>query len=549
MSYLSTKEIAQTNLLSKTWKNNLRPSFPVLAFNHELFAAKGESEPYWYLRRTHWGRPEKYTQSMDDFTRHVNATLVNFCECEANLKMLKFELYIGIYYNNYWSGLVDKWIKLALENHVGDLELGFWLFERGLYPLPETIFFATSLTRLSLRRCKLNHPNPNNAAAPFNFQSLEILTLMEVCLDELMIHKLTSDSPMLNYIAIWDCKGFKHCHLAKLERLKTLVINLRLTFPLGQVLNSIEVEEAPNLEYCTIDCTNMVGPSSISSLFNCNRMRELSLSGNLITDQVFDSLFSKIFPLLEEFKLENSNILRRINISSQRLKQLKIHNCQGLEAIHIDTPNLHGFLYSGNLVPIASIKAPCPGKFTAIMERRVNTLWYLNLKKLLMGNSKHEELLTSRILLREHSYNSYEFRQSSPSPPCEIQKLTLGVFKIPESEYGAVLDAHLSICYPKTLCLFINGARVHGVNGVQVQRADGFCMFLYQILSRREAYRCDCSYVHCWRHYLKRMTRITIIKSQSPREEVLVLEGDALMNAGPDHLKGKIVYFDLEWCF
>ncbi|OMP06565.1 hypothetical protein CCACVL1_01509 [Corchorus capsularis] len=423
MSYLSKKEVDQTNSLSKTWKNNLRPSFPILAFNHEDFTPK-EGEFHWtYLQRSYWGRPGKYTESMNDFTRHVEATLVNFCKCETNFKMLKFELYIGIYYNNFenWSALVNQWIKLALES-------------------------------------QLDHPNPNpdNAAAPFNFQSLEILVLIEVCLDELMIHKLTSDSPMLNYIAMWDCKGFEHCHLPKLERLKTLIIDFRLAFSLGQVLNTIEVE-APNLEYCTIDCTRMVGPSSISSLFNCHHVRELSLSGNLITDQVLDSLFSIIFPLLEEFKLENSNILRRINISSQRLKQLKILNCQGLEAIHIDTPNLHGFRFVGNLVPIASIKAPCPGKFTAIMERRrVNTLWYLNLKKLLMGNAKHEELLTSRILLRE--------------------KLTLGVFKIPESEYEAVLDAHLSICYPKTLCLFINGASVHGVNRVQVQRADGFCM-------------------------------------------------------------------------
>ncbi|OMP00137.1 hypothetical protein COLO4_12878 [Corchorus olitorius] len=565
MSYLSRKEVAQTNLLSKTWKNNLRPSFPILDFNHEDFAAvKGEPH-YSYLQRLHWHslffrHAEKFIESMDDFTRYIDTTMVNFCECETKtkLKMLKFELYIGIH-NNFenWSALVNKWIKLALENHVGHLELGFWLVEKGLYPLPETIFFANSITRLSLRRCKLDHPNPNpnNAAAPFNFHSLEILVLIEVCLDELMIHKLTSDSPMLGCIVMWDCNGFKHCNLPKLERLKTLVIDFLLTFPRGsQVLNSIEVE-APNLERCTIDCYSTQGPSSISSLFNSHHMRVLSLSGNLITEQVFeDGLFFKMFPLLEEFNLENSDILRRINISSGRLKQLKIRYCQGLEAIHIDTPNLHGFIFvfRGNLVPIASINAPCPGNFVvSCQRRRLGTLWYLNLKKLLMGNPKHE-VLTSSMELREHSYNPDEFRQSSPSPPCEVQNLTLGAFRIPESEYEAMLDAHLSICYPKTLTLSITGVR-HVIHGVEdEQRGVGFCMRLYEILSSKEAYRCDCSYVHCWRHYLKRITRITIKSTKYFKEMPVVLEGDALMNTRPhlENLKiGGSVDFDLEWCF
>ncbi|OMO84910.1 hypothetical protein COLO4_21800 [Corchorus olitorius] len=184
MSYLSRKEVAQTNLLSKTWKNNLRPSFPILAFNHyEDFAAKRFPHPN-LLPRLHWDglfhrHPECFTESIEDFTRLVEATLVNFCG--KKLSIQKFELHIGIHSNfEHWSSVVDKWIGLALENQVKDLDLAFWLVQEGLYPLPEIIFLAKSITSLTLHRCKLDHPSNNDAAFRGEVDTLWYLNLKKL---------------------------------------------------------------------------------------------------------------------------------------------------------------------------------------------------------------------------------------------------------------------------------------------------------------------------------------------------------------------------------
>ncbi|OMO66692.1 hypothetical protein COLO4_30417 [Corchorus olitorius] len=132
------------------------------------------------------------------------------------------------------------------------------------------------------------------------------LKLERVTLDERMIQKLTGDSPLLEEIAFEQCWGFACCHVPQLQRLRTFAISFS-----GEDLTSINIA-SPHPHYCSLDL--------------CERLTPLKV----------------------------------ITISSQTLKQLELEKCSIIEAIHIDAPNMLDFNFSANLIPIATINAPCP---------------------------------------------------------------------------------------------------------------------------------------------------------------------------------------------
>ncbi|XWS16341.1 hypothetical protein CRYUN_Cryun34aG0077100 [Craigia yunnanensis] len=505
MSHLSATEVAQTNLLSKKWKDELRPSFPILLFNHVDFIGKNCPSLCPETLRYH---PQKFNESIKDFTEFVDATLNHFYEMK--LPMQKFKLIIGITSNlESWSCLMDKWIELALEHQVKKLHLHLHIFQKGLYPLPETVFLAKSITVLNLHGFKLDHPHFSNT---FSFQSLIKLKLEAVRLDELMIQKLTSDSPLLEVIALKHCWGFAYCLVPKLQRLRTFSISSP-----SKDLTSIEIR-ASNLHECNLHCYELVRPLYRISLAECHNLRNLCLSGyNMISDSVFQNLISKL-PLLEELRVEFCNILRKVTISSQRLKHLEFTECEELEAISIDTPNLLYFylMLMGERIPIASINAPaCRGEIFFNPLREVDTLWYLKLKKFL-GTSNGIERLFIEIEI-------------------EIdESLHLVVEKMPEFVYAAMMDAYFSICYPKTLS-------VRTYSDLNPHRSK-FYQWLYETLAKRDVDCCGCSNVKCWRHYLKD------IKIESFEGFRVALDGDRLMSEWANLPEG-CVQFALEWCF
>ncbi|OMO54080.1 hypothetical protein CCACVL1_28071 [Corchorus capsularis] len=381
MSHLSAKQVAQTTLLSKQWKDYLRPSFPILVFSHFDFidySGKEETEECdWFIERVFELNIEKFQESMKGFTEFIDATLDRFCKMK--LRMDKFKLIIGTTRNSEpWSCLVDKWIGLALENQVKDLTLQ--IFHDQLYLLPETVFSTKSIT---------------NA---FNFHSLKKLKLVEVNLDELMIQKLTGQSPSLEVIDLNGCEGFADCHVPELPRLKKFIMST------SQDLKSIQIV-APNLHYFDLFYSKLERPLFRINCPNGN-LRDLKLYGNLIEDDhTFQDLISKC-PLLEGLRIRSCDTLSKVTISSQRLKQLEFSECNELEAVHIDTPNLLGFCFECTQVPIASINAPCPWEISfGHWNDNVDTHWYLKLQKFL-GTSKHIQKLRMRTFYFEEVYKA-----------------------------------------------------------------------------------------------------------------------------------------------
>ncbi|KAJ0040245.1 hypothetical protein Pint_27714 [Pistacia integerrima] len=169
------------------------------------------------------------------------------------------------------------------------------------------------------------------------------------------------------------------------------------------------------------------------------------------------------FPLLENLSVSSCFVIKRIKISSDRLKNLSIGYCSDLEAIDVDTPNLLSFGYEYNSVPLSSMNAPCPWKVRLVIEHDLDTNWYLKLKKFLASEIKE---LTLRCTLNEVSFDLEEFRNGSPSPPCKVGYVSLSP-TILSSDYGALLDALLWICYPK--CLVVETRNNDHINLIEVQ--------------------------------------------------------------------------------
>ncbi|OMO54082.1 hypothetical protein CCACVL1_28073 [Corchorus capsularis] len=490
MSHLSTKQVAQTTLLSKQWKDYLRPSFPILVFSHFDFIDFKEEEQEDCLHYLHQRLfklyRHKFEGSVKGFTELVDATLDRFCKMK--LRMYEFKLIIGTTGNSEsWSCLVDKWIGLALEHQVKDLTLQ--IFHKQLYLLPETAFSTKSITNLRLYNCKLNHPSATNA---FKFHSLQKLELVRVDLDELMIQRLTRDSPLLEVIELKHCQGFENCHVPELLRLRKFSMTT-------DELISIQIE-APNLHYFYLLCFELQRP--LSGINNSPNLRFLSLCGNLIADDhTFQDLISK-FPLLEYLAVMICDTLRKVTISSKSLKKLKFSECNELEAVHIDTPNLLEFYFNCTQVPIVSINAPCPWEICFRTWGEVDIHWYLKLKKFL-GTSNHIQKLSIPYFETMHSFNFQEFRQGSSSRPLEIQDLRF-LITTEDAEGAAMLDGYFSRIYET-------------------------------LEARRDVDCCSDSSVKCWRHYLKDV-------------KFLSFEGGFIDfdKAWPNLPEG-VVHFALEW--
>ncbi|KAI9162120.1 hypothetical protein LWI28_024061 [Acer negundo] len=150
MSYLSTKEAAQTCLLSKRW-NHLRTSFPILDFDQIYFVGE-------YLatqEREYFSRREKrrFRGQINKFIRFADASLLRFCELKVSMQ--KFRLSMTLLDFEEDTSLLDKWIELAVVNEVKEFDFNFKMSRDKIYSLPGTILSAKFVTTLKLSGCNM----------------------------------------------------------------------------------------------------------------------------------------------------------------------------------------------------------------------------------------------------------------------------------------------------------------------------------------------------------------------------------------------------------
>ncbi|KAH7565248.1 hypothetical protein JRO89_XS09G0172400 [Xanthoceras sorbifolium] len=510
MSYLSANEVAQTSILSKRW-HCLQRSFPILDFDEAYTHFMSFSYPIFFRRKR--GR---FRISIEKFIEYIDASLIRFCELK--LSMQKFKLLISLLDIQESSSVLDKWIGLAVDSAVKELDFDVRTLRDSVYTLPQITFSAKLLTTLKLASCKLEQPSDT-----IRFHSLKSITLNYVCISEGMLQKLTSECLLLEELFMLDCWGMKYVHVSEAHKLKIISIYFS-----SNELESVKIV-VPSLQQLLLSSSNpQRRPVDISG---CTKMNTLELAGFTFTDQEFHHLISKC-PLLENLKVISCHSLERLVISSDRLKNLSIVTCSDLKAIDIDTPNLVSFTYLSNPVPISSkIKAPCPWKVDLENKDDPDTQWYVSIKEFI-GVSNQIEDLTLHVTSERISFNLDEFRSSLPAAPCEVGNLCVEI-NAPTSNYAAFLDGVLNVCYPRTLSV-LKTRETH----------NNLVEWLYKKMMNRDANCCNSYDVKCWRHYLKDF----MIGGFVPDGSQKCFRIDKLIEVLPKIPKGTFL-FHLDWCF
>lgn len=219
------------------------------------------------------------------------------------------------------------------------------------------------------------------------FYSLQKLLLREICVNEETIQDIILTCPLItdDDIIVSVCKGLKTVEISKLPKL--CYFNL--------ISHDRDVEcvkiEAPNLQYFRFSGSEQC----LLDITACKDLKELCLDDLNITDQLFHFNVTR-FPLLEGLVVSNCDMLRRIKISAQKLRDLRIFGCQKLLDVEIDAPNLSFFQYFNNgdkMAKIFSKNAPCPLEFNLILDiDRVDTQWLLKLRELLLMSNQRKTL-------------------------------------------------------------------------------------------------------------------------------------------------------------
>lgn len=203
-------------------------------------------------------------------------------------------------------------------------------------------------------------------------------------MDDHTVRELISSCPLTEEIILIHCAGFKNLHIFGLDKLKQVVLLL----PSAAQLERIHIE-APSLQSLSIDSASRSMNLCTIDVEECHHLKTLSIEAELITRLPFDKLLSS-FPFLTELHIA-CKWIGRLTISSHNLRRLKLHKCNKLVEVQIDTPNLLSLEYDGKVFPstLININAPCPWhlKFQLFLDTCFGSLWSIKLKELLQKSS------------------------------------------------------------------------------------------------------------------------------------------------------------------
>jgi hypothetical protein len=265
--------------------------------------------------------------------------MLRFRDQGLAIKKFKLDVHPG---TPHMSKDVDIWLKLACESGVQVIEFSAFGREQ-YYDLPMCVIEAKSLTKLVLFGSIKIEPIFVNHS--IKFFSLRELLMTEVLLrDEQTIQHLISCCPLIEYIHLITCyvlspssgtiglfEPINALSLSGLQKLKRVIV-------LG--IQEVFID-APSLEKLGYGLNNSDEPFKID-FDRCRNLKELRfgfMTSTFFTNKWFLDLFPK-FPFLESLELISCELCERINISSVRLKVLKLLGCYNFKEVNIDAPNL-----------------------------------------------------------------------------------------------------------------------------------------------------------------------------------------------------------------
>ncbi|XP_026449152.1 F-box/FBD/LRR-repeat protein At1g16930-like [Papaver somniferum] len=295
LSFLPTKCVVPTTVLSKRWKN-LWLQVPTLDFSHSDDEEDSDDE-------------EETNRFMDSVDR------VLFLRNMSH--MHKFSLTYKSDSRYLDNNRAKEWIATAVKCNVEEIILSMSYPEDTLVTLPVGLFTSESLTKLEIdfednySYCMLDLPHS------ISFPRHKILRISGIDFqDEVLVRQLFSSCPLLEDLCLTDC-DFCHINLISISAPKLKSFTLTGGMPMVSVGLKID---APNLE-------------SIKTLFNFDSNR---LDGDwLPVDFVVDNFPSLVhvdlcfrgffrssddFHTLSKFIMRLSNV-QRLHLSSDYSRQ------------------------------------------------------------------------------------------------------------------------------------------------------------------------------------------------------------------------------------
>ena len=321
LSFLPTKQVVQSTLLSTTWKH-VWSTFPILRFD----------DTYLKLWSSESNKKRKH-----DF---VENTLRS--HRRKRLRINSFTLNVPCWVEDKSMSCVDSWIGFVVECDVQELILEFrWSYYKNDYHrfrLPHTLLVAKSLTVLTLCRCNLE---ATCGYGDTNLPSLKKLSLTMVYANDQIIQNLVDGCPLIEYMRFSCCPG---------------ITTIKLSAGVSKLM-AIEVACFDDLQRLNFEASNLhslsISRKSELELILCKNLKQLMLFYVSITDKWLNDYLSRL-QHLENLQIAYCSMLVRIKIRGHHLKSLQLRGNSTVE-VKIDAPKLSKFSYYGDCATSLSL--------------------------------------------------------------------------------------------------------------------------------------------------------------------------------------------------
>ncbi|XP_043687422.1 putative F-box/FBD/LRR-repeat protein At3g59240 [Telopea speciosissima] len=310
IALLETKDATRMSILSKKWRS-LWHSFPIWDFD--------ETSPLRDLHEGSESRRERFINSVNESLHHR----LYFFSLQK-IRLCLWPVIANSQIKDLFISCVDRWISLAIERKVNELDLQFMYAgiirkSKAYYSLPDTVFASESIHTLRLESCKVR------PSGEIGLSSLKTLCLQYVFVDDLVIQHLFSSCPLIEFMSLKHCHGLLNLKISEHLALKTLIVESRAE------LSKIAID-TPNLETLTLQHEGELSFEIITTgLIN------LSLVGVSVSEGTLHGLISNQ-SLLENLNLVSCAGFQRLKVYNRKLKTLMLYSCSSLVEVDIDTP-------------------------------------------------------------------------------------------------------------------------------------------------------------------------------------------------------------------
>ncbi|XP_030506342.2 F-box/FBD/LRR-repeat protein At3g26920 [Cannabis sativa] len=447
LSFLPTKDVVRTCLLSKRWKL-IWYSVPTLFFSN---VTSPDLTWCWDI--------EMFYNFVDNCLEHLKKGFV------VDSIITSFKLKMFDCYHRSKAGLLDKWLAFVVESKVREIHLRLNLdmdlenFDEYYYCLPKILQSATYLTVLELNCVELD------TSCSFSFPCLKTLSLedvrnLETAEDDGVVKFLLGCSSLeklllLDYVFLVT----DHDVQFRLHSLSLKFMELKRTYDYYKL--NIQVE-AVNLESLVLHGV-ILDEMNLSS---CKKIRNLSLVDcpeNLRPS--IQALISDV-PLLESLTLSKCDAdLDHLKITSQYLKSFNFKYSDMINVVTIESAlDLDYFSYEGYINCRISIDSfnLLNGKIV-IFEQQENydTNWFTNMMKFLSNLNCSWNIVSLHVRKDKALILPENFKTICPSPLLNWKHLRVVISEY-RKPYMKVLDLKDSLMWMSSSLetLSINGKDV-----------------------------------------------------------------------------------------